>query len=111
MECFMRLPVRTLAALSVVGMLLPVASAQASSDQAWAEFNQRVTRACVAASGIRNARPSTIVGFDDRVGRVAMLVSDRSRGSARAKLCIYDKRARVAYVDDAESWATPPARR
>jgi len=107
----MRLPVRTLAALSVVGMLLPVASAQASSDQAWAEFNQRVTRACVAASGIRNARPSTIVGFDDRVGRVAMLVSDRSRGSARAKLCIYDKRARVAYVDDAESWSAPPAPR
>lgn len=84
--------------------------AYASSDKAWTAFNVRVTRACVAASGIRNARPSSIVGFDDRVGKVAMLVSDRTRGSASAKLCLYDKRTQKAYVDDAETWSGPPQR-
>lgn len=84
--------------------------AYASSDKAWATFNVQVTRACVAASGIRNARLSSIVGFDDRVGKVAMLVSDRTRGSAKSKLCLYDKRSQKAYVDDAEMWSAPPQR-
>lgn len=82
--------------------------AAASSDGAWREFNARVTRACVAASGIRNFRASTIVGFDDRAGKVAMLISDRTRGSSQSKLCLYDKRARRAFVDDAEMWSAPP---
>lgn len=86
-------------------------AAEASSPDAWAEFDARVTKACVAASGIRNARPSTIVGFDDRVGMVAMLVSDRTHGSSMSKLCLYDKRARKAYVDEAETWSAPPQRR
>ncbi|ALN75283.1 MULTISPECIES: hypothetical protein [unclassified Aureimonas] len=85
--------------------------ALASSADAWAEFDARVTKACLAASGIRNARPSTIVGFDDRVGMVAMLVSDRTRGSSLSKLCLYDKKAGKAYVDEAETWSAPPQRR
>ncbi len=93
-----------------IGMALfgSAAPAVASSDGAWREFNLRVTRACVAASGLRNARPSTIVGFDDRAGMVAMLISDRTRGSSMSKLCLYDKRAKRAYVDDAEMWSAPP---
>ncbi|WP_157134748.1 hypothetical protein [Sphingomonas sp. PAMC 26605] len=85
-------------------------SAQASSDQAWASFNARVTRACVTASGIRNARASTIIGFDDRVGLVVMLVSDRSRGSSMSKLCLYNKKTQRAFVDDADTWSAPPQR-
>ena len=83
-------------------------TAWASNDQAWSAFNAQVTRACVAASGIRNARPSVIVGFDDRVGKVAMLISERTRGSSRAKLCLYDKKTRETYVDDADTWSAPP---
>lgn len=98
-----------LAVLATVA-LLPHSAAHASSDKAWAAFNARVTRACVAASGIRNGRPSVIVGFDDRVGKVAMLVSDRTRGSAASKLCLYDKRTQQAFVDDAETWSAPPQR-
>lgn len=94
----------------LLGAMLLAAPATASSDKAWAEFNARVTKACVTASGIRGGRPSAIVGFDDRVSKVAMLVSDRTRGSARSKLCLYDKRARKAYVDDAEMWSAPPQR-
>ncbi len=91
-----------------VGALAAAASAQASSPGAWAEFNQRVTRSCVAAAGYRNARPSPIIGFDDRVGKVAVLVSDKSRGSNNAKLCLYDKVSRKAYIDNADGWVAPP---
>ena len=84
---------------------------QASSPGAWREFDQRVTRSCLAAAGYRNARPSPIIGFDDRVGKVAMLVSDRSRGSNNAKLCLYDKVTRRAYIDNADGWVAPPAPR
>lgn len=83
-------------------------SALASSGRDWAAFHARVTQACVAASGIGNARPSTIVGLDDRIGIVAMLVSDRTRGSSVSKLCLYDKCRQTAYVDDAETWSAPP---
>lgn len=96
------------ASVLTVGALAAAASAEASSPGAWAEFNQRVTRSCVAASGYRNARPSPIIGFDDRVGKVAVLVSDRSRGSNNAKLCLYDKVKRKAYIDDADGWVAPP---
>ncbi len=82
--------------------------AYASSDAAWRQFDGAVTKACVAASKIRNYRASTIVGFDDRVGMVAMLVSDRTRGSSLSRLCLYDKRTKRAYVDDAEMWSAPP---
>lgn len=88
-----------------------IAPAYGSSDGAWAAFNAEVTRACVAASGIRNSRPSAIVGFDDRVGTVAMLISDRTRGSSQAKLCLYNKRTKIAYVDNAETWSAPPQSR
>ena len=93
-----------------IGVALVASSgpATASSDGAWREFNTRVTRACVTASGIRNFRASTIVGFDDRAGMVAMLVSDRTRGSSMSKLCLYDKRARRAHIDDADMWSAPP---
>ena len=91
-----------------VSALAATAPAQASSPAAWAEFNQRVTRSCLAAAGYRNARPSPIIGFDDRVGKVAVLISDTSRGSNNAKLCLYDKVKRRAYIDSADGWVAPP---
>ncbi|TCV96776.1 hypothetical protein [Biostraticola tofi] len=101
---------RTTTLIGPLALLLSVASgaAHASSDDAWAAFDQDVTRACIAASGIQQARPSTIVGFDDRVGVVAMLVEDRTRGSSTAKLCLYDKKSKQAYVDQADAWSAPP---
>ena len=106
----MTFSVRRAAAASVAAMMLSASPAFASGNEAWALFNRQVTRACVAASGIRNARPSTIVGFDDRLGKVAMLVSDRTRGSSMSKLCIYDKRSKKVFLDDAEMWSAPPQR-
>ncbi|MBI1685592.1 hypothetical protein [Caulobacter hibisci] len=107
----MRLKANMLVLTSVVATATTATSVQASSPGAWAEFNQRVTRSCLAAAGYRNARPSPIIGFDDRVGKVAMLVSDRSRGSNNAKLCLYDKASRKAYIDGADGWVAPPAPR
>lgn len=97
-----------LASLAAVALAGASSAAYASSDQASAAFNARVTRACVIASGIRNPRASQIVGFDDRVGMVAMLVSDRARGSSGSKLCLFNKRNETAYVDSAEMWSAPP---
>ncbi len=96
---------------AIIALSVTSTPVQASSGPAWSEFNARVTRACVAASGIRHSRPSTIVGFDDRVGTVAMLISNRTRKSTSSKLCLYDKRSRTAYVDDAQRWSAPPQRR
>jgi len=107
----MFLKTNALVLASVFVVSLTATSVQASSPGAWAEFNQRVTRSCLAAAGYKNARPSPIVGFDDRVGKVAMLVSDRSRGSNNAKLCLYDKASRKAYIDSADGWGAPPAPR
>lgn len=101
----MRLAITAALALAAI---TSAQSARASSDEAWRAFDAKVTKACLAASGLRNARPSTIVGFDDRVGMVAMLVSDRRRGSAMGKLCLYDKKTGKAFVDDAEMWSAPP---
>lgn len=107
----MRLKTTAFVLASVFTTSMTATSVQASSPDAWAEFNQRVTRSCLAAAGYRNARPSPIIGFDDRVGKVAMLVSDRSRGSNNAKLCLYDKASRKAYIDGADGWGAPPAPR
>lgn len=100
-----------IAASAFFAATIAAAPSAASSTKAWSAFNAQVTRACVAASGIRNPRASVIVGFDDRTGKVAMLVSDRTRGSTASKLCLYDKRTKRAYVDDADMWSAPPQRR
>ncbi|WP_426131360.1 hypothetical protein [Pararhizobium sp. PWRC1-1] len=91
-----------------VAFLALSSPASASSGDAWTAFDAKVTKACVAASGLRNYRASTIVGFDDRMGVAAMLISDKTRGSSVSKLCIYDKRAGRASVSDAEMWSAPP---
>jgi len=107
----MRLKTNPIVLAGLVAASMSATSVQASSPGAWAQFNQRVTRSCLAAAGFRNARPSPVIGFDDRVGKAAMLVSDRSRGSSNAKLCLYDKASRKAYIDNADGWVAPPAPR
>jgi hypothetical protein len=97
-----------LVSLAAVGLGGGSSVAYASSDQAWTAFNARVTRACVRASGIRDPRASQIVGFDDRVGLVAMLVSNRARGSSNSKPCLFNKRTRTAFIDSADMWSAPP---
>lgn len=99
---------RTVVSAVSVAFIALSSAANASSGDAWAAFEAKVTKACLGASSLRNSRASTIVGFDDRAGVVAMLISDKTRGSSRSELCIYDKRAGRAFVSDAEMWSAPP---
>jgi hypothetical protein len=99
---------RTITAVLTLAAITSAQSARAFNDEAWRVFDAKVTKACLAARGIRNARPSVIVGFDDRDGMVAMLVSDRTKGSAMGKLCLFNKKTGNAFVDDVEMWSAPP---
>ena len=63
--------VLSVAALSA----LLAAPAAASSAEAWAEHEKQVTAACLAASGLKDAKPhSGIMLFDDAVGFDALII-------------------------------------
>ncbi|MFO1237294.1 MAG: hypothetical protein U1F24_09820 [Alphaproteobacteria bacterium] len=55
--------------------------AAASSDEAWAEQEKQVTEACVAASGLKDAKAHTdVMQFDDTVGYAALIVEGEGEG-------------------------------
>lgn len=96
----------TVAAGSIAAIVAVATSAAASSDAAWAEFHRRATQSCLAASDIKEARASAVIDFDDRAGKAAILISDRTKG--RSQLCLYDKASRTAFIAEADGWAAPP---
>jgi hypothetical protein len=104
---------RLLFLLPVVAIGAPV---EASTPDAWAKFQLEVAQRCATASRLDHAHISELVGFDDSLGKVAALVTGRGsvrRGApvtTQKKLCIYDKRARRAWVDDAPGWSAPDLR-
>lgn len=55
--------------------------AAASSDEAWAEQEKQVTEACLAASGLKDAKAHTgVMLFDDAVGYDALIVEGEGEG-------------------------------
>lgn len=98
----------TIAAGSIAAILVVATPASASSDEAWAEFHRRATQSCLAASDIKEPRASAVLDFDDRAGKAAILISDRTKGGARSQLCLYDKASRTAFIAEADGWAAPP---
>lgn len=96
-------------------LLLGASAVQASDSASWNQFNRAVARTCTAASGLQSARTSSIVGFDDSLGKVATLVTGQQRIRVRGgwklttvkQLCIYDKRTKHAWVDEAAGWSAP----
>lgn len=94
--------------------LTAAATAEASSDQAWARLNLAVAEKCAASSGLNHAHISRIVMFDDSLGKVAALVTgvSRERGARglAKKLCIYDKRSGRTWIDEAQGWSAPDLR-
>lgn len=96
---------RHVVALTSYALLIVNRPAIASSD--WDQFFAQVTQNCIAASSITRPRPSEIinVGTDDQ--HVAMLILDRSKGSNRVALCIYNKRTRTAMISAADFWSAP----
>ena len=78
------------------------AAAFASSPAAWQQMDQRVVRACLAASGLTQAKMiSDKASFDDRVGVELRIVEGyNSQSVIDVKLCAYDRRTGRAAVTE-----------
>jgi hypothetical protein len=88
----------------------PTSVLLAASTDAWAAHRQDVTKACIRASGLVDARlVGSVISFDDSVGRSAALIAGRypQAHMARAKglnLCLFDRRSRTTQAAPADDW-------
>ena len=93
-------------------LLFLTTAAQASSNDAWANFTLDVTQACATSSGLDQPEVSDLVMFDDTLNKVAMLVTgtypqphlNKANGTI---LCIYDKATQKTWIDEALGWSAP----
>ncbi len=89
----MRLHLPTAALLA-----LSAGAATASTPAAWAQLDRQVNRACLTASGLRQAKiiPDK-ASFPDRVPVEIRIVEGYNRGNVvDVKLCAYDRRTKRA---------------
>ena len=91
-------------------VLIAAAPALASSPAAMARGERDATRACLKASGLRDAasfgRP---LMFSDTVRQTALLIGGRypqkhMKGAKAKMICLYDRRKHSAEVQEAEGW-------
>lgn len=77
--------------------------ATASTDAAWQAMDQRVNQACIAASGLMQARVVTDrASFSDRVPVELRIVEGyNSQSVIDVKLCAYNRRNKRAVVTEA----------
>jgi len=91
-------------ALAGMGTLV----AHASAPSAWKDYDQRVTQACVKASGLAGAKPvGGLVKYDDRVPVTALVLEGRypqkhMKNAKGRELCVWDRKAEKAYVSEAD---------
>lgn len=89
-------------------------AAQASAPSAWKDYDQRVTRACVAASGLKDVKPvGGLVQYDDRVPVTALVLAGRypqkhMNNAPGRELCVWDRKAEKAYVSEADQLLPKP---
>ncbi|WP_369927329.1 hypothetical protein [Xanthomonas sp. NCPPB 2632] len=89
------------------GVLLAVA-AQASTPAAWKDHDRQLTQACIAASGLKDARPvGGPIAYDDRVPVTALVLAGRypqkhMNNRPGRELCVWDRKAGKAYVSEAD---------
>ena len=76
--------------------------ALASTPAAWQQLDQRVTRACIAASGLAQAKMiADKASFSDRVPIELRIVEGyNSQSVIDVKLCAYDRRTGRATTTD-----------
>ncbi|SEM26463.1 hypothetical protein SAMN02800694_0427 [Luteibacter sp. UNCMF331Sha3.1] len=92
----------------VVATLAIAGAASASSPSAWKDYNQRLTQACVAASGLKDAKPvGGPIQYDDRVPVTALVLAGRypqkhMNNRPGRELCVWDRKANKAYVSEAD---------
>ena len=90
-------------------------SAAASAASAWSAHDRQVSRACIQASGLKNARAvGTPLLFDDSIGMTALLVTGRypqphMKNRSASVLCLFDRKKRKATVSPADQlrWVKP----
>lgn len=91
---------------SVLALVSGVAPAVASSPESWAAMDKRVTRACIAMSGL--ARPQVMakkMSFSDTIGIEARMIRGTDdRGRMQRKLCAFNRRTGRTEVQDAGGW-------
>lgn len=104
---------RSVPTTALVLILAGAGGATASSPGAWTAVEREAARACAAASGLRDpVVADSTVRFDDTLGVDARLVrgtwpQPHMKGAQALMLCLYDRRARRAQVQDAEPWRAP----
>ncbi|MFD2644239.1 hypothetical protein [Pseudomonas japonica] len=90
----------------ILALLLLCPLAHASSDQAWAEHDKHLLKACTHASQLKDVRAlGTSAEFDDRSGYSALLLQGRypqkhMNNLEGTELCLYDRRQKTAYVTE-----------
>lgn len=90
----------------ILSLLLLAPLAHASSDQAWAEHDKQLLKACTAASQLKDIRAlGKSAEFDDRSGYSALLLQGRypqkhMNNRKGSELCLYDRRHKTAYVTE-----------
>ena len=90
----------------MVALALLPAAASASTPQAWADLDKRVTRACIAMSGL--ATPQVLaekVSTSDAIGvEVRMIRGYDSKKVFHRQICVVNRRTSRTEVHEAPSW-------
>lgn len=93
---------------ALVSGVLFAGLAPASSPSAWKDYEQRLTKACVAASGLKDVKPvGAPIQYDDRVPVTALVLAGRypqkhMNNRPGRELCVWDRKAEKAYVSEAD---------
>lgn len=95
--------------LIMIAGLFVASAATASTPAAWNQMNTRVSRACVAKSGL--PRPVLLakkISFSDEIGTEVLMVrgTDKS-GRMKRLLCAFNRSTGRAEVEDADAWNGP----
>ena len=88
--------------IAAAGIAASSVAATASTPQAWQQLDRRVTRACIAASGLAQAKIVVDkASFSDRVPVELRIVEGYNRQSViDVKLCAFDRRTGRATTTD-----------
>jgi hypothetical protein len=95
--------------LTVAALATLAGSAQASTPAAWDAMNQRVSRACVAMSGL--SRPLLLakkISFSDIIGvEIRQLRGVDSRGRMKRLLCAFNRSTGRTEIQEGDNWLGP----
>lgn len=99
--------------LLMLACLVTATPAAAATPAAMAEGLSDARAACRKASGFKNAATlGTPVMFSDTPGQTAVLVTGvwrpkHMKNARGTMLCLYDRAAKVAEVQEAKAWSAP----